>query len=45
MELMEFSFDAEYSGAGVGFGMLVGPSEGCLECWLNLAKGFGTLIG
>ena len=26
-------------------GMLVGPSEGCSECWLDLAEGFGTLIG
>ena len=25
--------------------MLAGPSEGCVECWLGLAEGFGTLIG
>ena len=30
--------------AGVGIGMLVGPSEGCSECWLDLAEGVGTLI-
>ena len=24
---------------------LCGPREGCSECWLDLAVGFGTLIG
>ena len=30
---------------GVGIGMLVEPSDGCSECWLDLAEGFGTLVG
>ena len=37
--------NSEYSDAGLGIGMLAGPSEGCSECWLVLAEGFGTLIG
>ena len=34
----------EYSDARVGIEVLVGPSEGRSECWLDLAEGFGTLI-
>ena len=36
---------AVQSDAGVGIAMLVDPSEGCFECKLDLAEGFGTLIG
>ena len=31
--------------AGVGIGLLVGPGEGCSECWLELAESFATEIG
>ena len=35
---------SRYTDVGVGIGMLVGPSEGCSECWLELARRFGALI-
>ena len=36
---------AACSDAEVGIRMLVGPSEGCSECLLDLVEGFGTAIG